>query len=57
MGQYEPVTEKDEKQTFRRYKRTPIEITKTITVANLDPGSTNHDGPPQGHSGPAHRPP
>ncbi|MGH3786675.1 MAG: hypothetical protein ACRDRG_09025 [Pseudonocardiaceae bacterium] len=39
-GQYEPVTEKDEKQTFRRYKRTPIEIITTITVAELDPGNT-----------------
>jgi hypothetical protein len=41
-GIYEPVKEKDEdsKQTVRRYKRTPIEITKTITVDKLDPGHT-----------------
>ncbi len=39
-GQYEPVKEKAEKQTFRRYKRTPIEITTTVTVADLDPGAT-----------------
>ncbi|PZS32122.1 MAG: helicase [Pseudonocardiales bacterium] len=39
-GQYEPVREKDEKQIFRRYKRIPIEITTTITVADLDPAAT-----------------
>ncbi|HUR05523.1 MAG TPA: DISARM system helicase DrmA, partial [Nonomuraea sp.] len=41
-GQYEPVKEKreDSASTIRRYKRIPIEITKTITVAKLDPAHT-----------------
>ena len=42
-GQYEPVKEKREndKNPVRRYKRTPIEITRTIAVAKLDPTRTN----------------
>ncbi|GAB2766555.1 DISARM system helicase DrmA [Amycolatopsis magusensis] len=41
-GQYEPTKEKREnsESTVRRYKRTPIEIKKTISVTKLDPAHT-----------------
>src|SRR5690606_26521094 len=41
-GRYEPVKEKhaEGKPPVRRYKRNPIEITKTIRVADLDPNGT-----------------
>ncbi len=38
-GQYERIKEKGE-SAVRRYQRTPVEITKTITVATLDPART-----------------
>jgi len=40
-GVYEPVTVESETQRVRRYQRTPIEIPKTISVAELDPARTN----------------
>ncbi|MEV5710257.1 DISARM system helicase DrmA [Actinoallomurus sp. NPDC052274] len=40
-GVYEPIKEKPEDTSrTRRYKRIPIEITKTINVAALDPAKT-----------------
>lgn len=40
-GMYEPVKEKGEEPSRgRRYKRTPIEFVKTVTVAELVPGVT-----------------
>ncbi|MGH3776465.1 MAG: hypothetical protein ACRDRR_12165 [Pseudonocardiaceae bacterium] len=40
-GQYEPVREKGaDVPPGRRYQRTPIEITTTVTVVDLDPGAT-----------------
>jgi Helicase conserved C-terminal domain len=38
-GKYDPATDESERKG-RRYKRTPIEITKTIAVADLDPVKT-----------------
>jgi hypothetical protein len=41
-GMYAPVKEKTEDASrIRRYKRTPIEIAKTVTVDKLVPGETN----------------
>ncbi|MPZ83332.1 MAG: helicase [Actinophytocola sp.] len=40
-GLYEPIKEKSEDtSTGRRYRRTPIEIAKLVTVAKLDPAGT-----------------
>jgi hypothetical protein len=40
-GMYEPIATKEgDKSKSRRYKRIPIEITKTITVADIVPGRT-----------------
>lgn len=40
-GTYEPIAEKEgDKSRTRRYKRIPIKITKTITVADIAPGRT-----------------
>ena len=40
-GVYEPVTDESEKQRVRRYKRRPVEIPKTIAVAELDAAKTS----------------
>jgi hypothetical protein len=39
-GVYEPITEESEEKRVRRYKRRPVEITKTISIAELDAART-----------------
>ena len=60
-GVYEPVTEEDPEKVriVRRYKRTPVEIPKRITVADLRDSATTEiaaQGQGRAAGGPARRP-